>query len=106
MTQVGTVFSELLKLVPRYHFDKAVNGYIRRPIRQVIHDLETVHHAIVLPDYPQRQPAGNRDGSDRSIEPLLSPGVDPCSPLHVGGREQPPGLSDLRGVILLFTGTL
>lgn len=27
MTQVGTVFSELLKLVPRYHFDKAVNGY-------------------------------------------------------------------------------
>ena len=28
MTQVGTVFSELLKLVPRYHFDKAVNGYI------------------------------------------------------------------------------
>ena len=27
MTPVGTVFSELLKLVPRYHFDKAVNGY-------------------------------------------------------------------------------
>lgn len=27
MTQVGTIFSELLKLVPRYHFDKAVNGH-------------------------------------------------------------------------------
>ncbi len=27
MTQVGTVFSELLKLVPRYHFDKAVNSH-------------------------------------------------------------------------------
>lgn len=27
MTQAGTIFSELLKLVPRYHFDKAVNRY-------------------------------------------------------------------------------
>ena len=27
MTQVGTIFSELLKLVPRYHFDKAVNSH-------------------------------------------------------------------------------
>ena len=27
MTKVGTVFTELLKLVPRYHFDRAVNCY-------------------------------------------------------------------------------
>jgi hypothetical protein len=27
MTQVGTIYSELLKLVPTYHFDKAVNSH-------------------------------------------------------------------------------
>lgn len=27
MTQIGTIFSELLKLVPRFHFDQTVNRY-------------------------------------------------------------------------------
>jgi len=27
MTQMGTIFSELLKLVPRFHFDQTVNQY-------------------------------------------------------------------------------
>lgn len=27
MTKIGTVFSELLKLIPGFHFDRAVNGY-------------------------------------------------------------------------------
>jgi hypothetical protein len=50
MTKMGTIFSEILKLAPRRHFDKVVERHKGRPLRQVVHRMETVYHAYVRAD--------------------------------------------------------
>ena len=53
MNKVYTIFSELLKLCPRYHFDKAVEQY-RGPIREDLHNMAAIYGDPIFTDHTER----------------------------------------------------
>ena len=53
MNKVYTIFSELLKLCPRYHFDKACGAVSWRPIREDIYDVAAIYGNIVFADHAE-----------------------------------------------------
>ena len=78
MTKMGTIFSEILKLAPRSHFDKAVERHKSGPItpsrsphadslsraqitgKDSLREIESVHRSTLAPSTGQRKEASGK----------------------------------------------
>ncbi len=72
MRQVNTIMLELLKLFPRYEFEKTGKTVQGELLYQVFHRVAAVDRADVLANMWERQPKGDRDLPECALQEMVS----------------------------------